>query len=60
MASKTISQEARRELIALLIVDDEPLVRNGIRHGLSALDDVEIVGECASGKEAISAIFRKA
>ena len=29
----------------LLIVDDEPLVRDGIRHGLSRLKEIEIVGE---------------
>ena len=41
----------------LLIVDDEPLVRDGIRHGLSRLKEIEIVGEYASGKEAIAAIL---
>ena len=42
--------------LRLLIVDDEPLIRAGIRSGLSALDGVEIVAECASGAEAIQAI----
>jgi two-component system, LytTR family, response regulator len=44
-------------LFRLLIVDDEPLVRDGIRHGLSQLKEIEIAGEYASGKEAITAIL---
>jgi two-component system LytT family response regulator len=43
-------------LLRLLIVDDEPLIRAGIRNGLSALPDIEIVGECGSGGEAIDAL----
>jgi two-component system LytT family response regulator len=41
----------------VLIVDDEPLIRAGIRNGLVALDDVEIAGECESGSEAVAAIL---
>jgi two-component system LytT family response regulator len=44
------------KLLRLLIVDDEPLIRTGIRDGLSDLDEIEIVAECASGSEAIAAI----
>jgi two-component system LytT family response regulator len=40
-----------------LIVDDEALVRSSIRSGLSALDGVEIIGECDSGSQAIDAIL---
>jgi two-component system LytT family response regulator len=40
-----------------LIVDDEPLIRSGIRSGLSSFDDVEIVGECGSGMQAIEIVF---
>jgi two-component system, LytTR family, response regulator len=42
--------------LRLLIVDDEPLIRAGIRNGLSKLDGIEVVGECSSGAEAIHAI----
>jgi two-component system, LytTR family, response regulator len=42
-----------------LIVDDEPLIRSGIRTGLEKLDAVEIVGECGNGTEAIAAIHSK-
>jgi two-component system LytT family response regulator len=40
----------------LLIVDDEPLIRSGIRDGLSERDDVEIAGECGSVSEAVDAL----
>jgi two-component system, LytTR family, response regulator len=43
--------------LRLLIVDDEPLIRAGIRNCLSSMDGVEIVRECASGAEAIEAIL---
>lgn len=43
-------------LLRLLIVDDEPLVRDGIRNGVSVLTDVEVIDECCSGRDAIAAI----
>jgi two-component system, LytTR family, response regulator len=42
--------------IRALIVDDEPLARWRIRSLLAGVRDVEVVGECANGKEAIQAI----
>jgi two-component system, LytTR family, response regulator len=41
------------KIFRLLIVDDEPLIRSGIRDGLSERVDVEIAGECGSVSEAI-------
>jgi two-component system LytT family response regulator len=43
--------------LRLLIVDDEPLVRRGIRHALSAAEQIEVIGECASGAEAVEAVL---
>ena len=42
--------------IRALVVDDEPLAREMIREMLEDDPDVEIVGECANGREAIEAI----
>jgi two-component system, LytTR family, response regulator len=42
--------------LRLLIVDDEPLIRAGIRECLSHVDRIEVVGECGSGAEAMQAI----
>lgn len=40
----------------VLIVDDEPLARRGIRARLKEHADIEVVGECEDGKSAIQAI----
>ena len=37
----------------LLVVDDEPLIRAGIRDGLSAIEDVDVAGECGSVTETV-------
>lgn len=42
--------------IRALIVDDEPIARRGIRQLLRTEPDIEIVGECADGREAVAAI----
>ncbi len=39
----------------VVLADDQPLVRTGLRMILSAVDDIEVVGEAADGAEAISA-----
>lgn len=43
-------------MIRALIVDDEPLARTGIRNRLRAYDDIEVVGECGDGTEAVEKI----
>jgi two-component system LytT family response regulator len=40
----------------VLIVDDEPLARRGLRHELDQLSGVTCVGECAGPDEAVQAI----
>ena len=40
----------------VLIVDDEPLARRGVRVCLAAAQDVEIIGDCSSGTQAIRCI----
>ncbi|MFN2498596.1 MAG: LytR/AlgR family response regulator transcription factor [Pyrinomonadaceae bacterium] len=47
------------ENIRTLIVDDEPIARRGIRQHLRLETDVEIIGECANGREAIAAIKKQ-
>ena len=39
-----------------LIVDDEPLAREWVRNGLQDEPDIEIVGECGDGFEAVKTI----
>lgn len=50
--SDTAAPPAR---IRLLLVDDHQLVRDGLRARLGEIDDFEIVGEAANGREALAA-----
>jgi two-component system LytT family response regulator len=40
----------------VLIVDDEPLARESLSMALSEFEDIEIIGECADGFEAVKLI----
>ena len=42
--------------IRALVVDDEPLAREMIREMLESDSEVEVVGECANGREAVEVI----
>ncbi|HEX5829735.1 MAG TPA: LytTR family DNA-binding domain-containing protein [Gemmatimonadaceae bacterium] len=42
--------------IRVLLVDDEPLARRGLRQLLAAHADVAVVGECRDGREALAAL----
>lgn len=42
--------------LRVLIVDDEPLIRLGIRKDLSGMPSVEVVGECGCVADAVAAI----
>jgi two-component system LytT family response regulator len=46
--------------IKTLIVDDEPLARERIRTLLAKEPDIEVVGECADGGEALAALKKRA
>ncbi len=44
------------EKIRVLVVDDHAIMRDGIRALLGTLDDIEVVGEAAEGKEALAKV----
>lgn len=44
------------EPVSVLVVDDEPLARKRLRSLLKDRDDIEVVGECRNGKEAVASI----
>jgi two-component system LytT family response regulator len=46
--------------IRTLVVDDEPMARERVRSLLQQEDDVEVVGECSDGAQAVSAIQQHA
>jgi DNA-binding NarL/FixJ family response regulator len=41
-------------MIKILLADDQPLIRSGIRALLEAEDDIEVVGEAADGRQAVA------
>ncbi|MFF8399987.1 response regulator [Streptomyces sp. NPDC016172] len=45
-------------MIRVLVVDDEALVRAGLRMILEPADDIEVVGEASDGSEAVTAVAR--
>jgi two-component system LytT family response regulator len=45
--------------LTALIVDDEPLARERLRTLLAAESDLEILGECANGREAVAAVKKQ-
>ncbi|MFI9226845.1 response regulator [Streptomyces rimosus] len=45
-------------MIRVLVVDDEALVRTGLRMILEPTDDIEVVAEAGDGREAITAAAR--
>lgn len=45
-------------MIRVLLVDDQPLVRAGLRLILSAREGFDVVGECGTGAEVPSAVAR--
>jgi two-component system nitrate/nitrite response regulator NarL len=47
------TMNSRKHRVSLLLVDDHPVVRNGIRACLGKRDQFEVVGEAANGKEAV-------
>jgi two-component system LytT family response regulator len=42
--------------LRVLIVDDEPVIRQGIRDLLAEMAEIEVAGECETGAQAIEAI----
>ncbi len=46
--------------LRVLIVDDEPLARERVRTFLAQCQDIEVLGECASGTEALNSIVELA
>src|SRR3954466_11568512 len=44
--------------IRVLLVDDQALIRAGFRMILDAEDDIDVVGECADGEQAVDSARR--
>ena len=53
MISPNQPSSSSEKLIRVLVVDDQALVRAGLRYFLAAFDDLELVGEAKDGQEAV-------
>src|SRR5689334_11467686 len=53
MAAARYKRRATMETLRVLLVDDHPLFRDGLRMLLSALPDMEVVGEATGGAQAV-------
>jgi two-component system, NarL family, response regulator LiaR len=53
IVSEQGAREESRGAIRILIVDDQAIVRKGIRALLSSVDDFEVVGEASGGSDAV-------
>ena len=42
--------------LRVIIVDDHPIVRDGLRSLLSSIDDIELVGEAGTGEDVITLV----
>jgi DNA-binding NarL/FixJ family response regulator len=58
MATLALMTDSSAEPIRLLIVDDDPLVRNGLRTMLGGTADLLIVGEATNGTQVAAAVDR--
>lgn len=43
-------------MIRIILADDHPMVREGIRGMLAAYDDIEVVGQASSGPDAVTLV----
>lgn len=46
-------------MIRILIVDDHPIVRNGLRGAFADVPDIEVTGEAANGRQALAEVARR-
>lgn len=47
-------EQRSMDTVQILVADDHPLYRRGLRNLLSALPDIEVVGEARTGEEAVA------
>lgn len=52
----TLQEQTRSQMIKIAIVDDHAIVRSGLREYFSGHDDLRVVGEAASGRQAVDLV----
>lgn len=51
-----IEETPSRPRVRVVLVDDHPIVRNGLKALLASVDDIEVVGEAGSGEQALAVV----
>jgi two-component system nitrate/nitrite response regulator NarL len=59
MRTKTVMSTTTSSAIRILIIDDHPLVSDGIKTMLKDLEQVSIIGNCKSAKDALEFLSRE-
>ena len=59
MSSGATAAAEDTQRTSLLLVDDHTIVREGLRRVLTQLEDIVVVGEAASGEEAVEMVSRR-
>jgi two-component system nitrate/nitrite response regulator NarL len=54
--AQTVSMNKRKKKIKLLLADDHPVVRKGIRSWLSGVEYLEVIDEAVNGLEAVAKV----
>ena len=49
-------RESRKATVRIVLADDHPIVRDGLKKLLQLEDDFEIVGEAADGREVLERV----
>src|SRR5512146_2842197 len=52
MASKTKREEKGATVVRVVLVDDHPIVREGLKQLVNAQPDMRVIGEAADGEDA--------
>jgi DNA-binding NarL/FixJ family response regulator len=51
--------DVKKEIVKIIIVDDHPTIREGLKAILSSEKNIEIIGEASSGEEAVELVREK-
>ena len=54
--STVIESEYKPKRIRIVLADDHPIVRDGLRKLLTLEEDIEVVGEASDGREVVQVI----